>query len=242
MSLVPCALFAAIVLLAYTAQAITGFGSTVISITLAALFLPIPFIMPIAVALNIPFCGWLLWRDRSEIDWALLRREVLPLMTLGVVAGAASSTALADVNLKQPFGGLVLLLAGLELWRLYHRIEHRPAPALRQALVLASGFTQGLYASGGPLLAAALAGSGLAKSVLRASLLMVWMVSNIGLSVNFVAGGRYSLEMAWATLWLLPVTALGLWLGDRLHDRVEERQFRLLINLLLLVSGVALLK
>jgi uncharacterized membrane protein YfcA len=83
-------LFAVIILLAYTAQAVTGFGSTLLTVTLAALFLPLGFLMPVAVALNLPFCAWMIWRDRSEIDWQHLKKDILPLMTLGASIDSAA--------------------------------------------------------------------------------------------------------------------------------------------------------
>lgn len=133
------ALLAAIILLAYTAQAITGFGSTVLTITLSALFLPIALIMPIAVALNIPFCAWLLWRERSSINWRLLRGEILPLMAVGVFIGAASASALSGINLKRPLGAIIMVLAALELQRLYAHAEYHPHVLLKRGLILASG-------------------------------------------------------------------------------------------------------
>lgn len=236
------ALLAAIILLAYTAQAITGFGSTVLTITLSALFLPITLIMPIAVTLNIPFCSWMIWRERSAINWPSLRREILPLMLIGLIIGAVSATALSGINLKRPLGAIIMVLAALELQRLYARVEYHPHRLLRRVLILASGFMQGLYATGGPLLASAMAGSGLSRVARRATMTMVWMVLNIALTVHYVLDDRFTPSMTQITLWLLPVTALGLWLGLHLHDRINENQFRLLVNLLLLVSGAALLR
>lgn len=235
------ALLAAVVLLAYTAQAITGFGSTVLSLTLAALFLPIAFLLPIVVALNVPFCAYLVWTERDAIDRRLLGREVLPLMLAGVAAGAGATPWLGGDDLKRGFGALVLGLALLELWRLLRGRDPAPRPPLRIGLTLAAGFAQGLYASGGPLLATALAGSGLTKRTLRASLSVVWLATNSALSLWFLAGGRFDRAATVTMLWLLPLTLAGLWLGDRLHDRIDERVFRLLVNFLLLVSGAALL-
>ena len=242
MSLADGALLAAIILLAYTAQAITGFGSTILTITLAALFLPITLIMPIAVVLNLPFGAWMIWREHSEISWPLLRREILPLMVIGLIIGAASAAMLIGINLKRPLGAIIMVLAALELQRLYARVEYHPHTALRRALILASGFMQGLYATGGPLLASAMAGSGLHRVARRATMMMVWMVLNLALTVLYILDHRFTTPMTQITLWLLPVTALGLWLGIHLHDRINENQFRLLVNLLLLISGAALIQ
>lgn len=240
MSLLNLLWLAPVILLAYTAQAITGFGSTVISITLAAQFLPIPLVMPVVVALNLPFCAWLVWRERRDIALRLLWRDILPLMGLGTVVGVVAAAWLSGVDLRRPFGAVVIVIVALDLWRLAHRRENAPPLLLRRVLIGLSGFTQGLYAAGGPFLAAALAGSGLDKGAQRATLSVVWLLVNAALTLWFFLTGHFGPAAQLATLWLLPVTALALFLGNRLHHRVDERQFRLLVDLLLLISGIAL--
>jgi uncharacterized membrane protein YfcA len=235
-------LFAAIILLAYTAQALTGFGSTVLTVTLAALFLPIPFIMPIAVVLNLPFGAWMMWREWNQISWPILRREILPLMTIGAIVGVLCATALTGINLKRPLGAIIMVLAALELQRLYARVEYRPPAPLRRGLMLASGFMQGLYATGGPLLASAMAGSGLHRTQRRATMMVVWMLLNTAMTLHYLLSARFTPDIVQLSLWLLPMTAIGLWVGQVLHERINENQFRLLVNLLLLVSGAGLLR
>lgn len=242
MSSVDIGLFAAIILLAYIAQALTGFGSTLVTVTLAALFLPIPFILPIAVVLNLPFGAWMLWREWNQIDWPMLRREILPLMTLGAIIGMLSATALMEVDLKRPLGAIIMVMAALELQRLYARVEYRPPAPLRRGLLLASGFMQGLYATGGPLLASAMAGSGLNRTQRRATMMVVWMLLNAAMTLHYLLSARFTPEITRLSLSLLPMTAVGLWLGLHLHDRINETQFRLLVNVFLLLTGVALLR
>ena len=55
------------ILLAYTIEAITGFGSIVIALSLGALLLPIPAMLPVLVPLNICMSGYLAWRNRQHI-------------------------------------------------------------------------------------------------------------------------------------------------------------------------------
>lgn len=72
-------------------------------------------------------------------------------------------------------------------------------------------------------------------------MLVVWLTLNSGLTVWFVAGGRFDADMAQATALLLPLSFAGLWIGNRLHDSIDERQYRLFMDLLLLFAGAALL-
>lgn len=231
-----------IVLFAYTTQAVAGFGSTVITVTLAALWLPIPWIMPIVVALNVPFSGWLVWQERRVVAWRMLVREVMPLMIVGTVAGALMAPLLTGAALRPAYGVLIVALSALDLWRLSQRHHHRFSAPVRSVMTLGSGFVQGLYASGGPLLAAAMAGSGLHKSAVRATMVCVWFAINTGLTVWLFAAGRYVPDVRASTAWLFPVTVLGLWIGNRLHDRIDERQYRLVIDIVLLFAGLALLR
>lgn len=231
-----------IVLLAYTAQAVTGFGSTVITITLGALILPIPDIMPVAVALNLPFCAWMIWREWRHVDGALLRRDILPLMLTGALAGGACAVWVHDLNLRAPLGVLVIVCALVDLWRVRGGGALQLPPRLRALITLLAGFAQGLYASGGPVLAIAVAGRALHKSVVRASLSVVWLMTNSGLTLSFLLTERYPLEARWHTLYLLPLLPLAIALGNVLHRRVDERQFRVMMDVLLLVAGAALLR
>jgi uncharacterized membrane protein YfcA len=68
------------ILLAYTVEAITGFGSLVIALSLGALILPIPAMLPVVVPLNVLMTGYLVWRNRQHIFWPVLLKLVLPLM------------------------------------------------------------------------------------------------------------------------------------------------------------------
>ena len=58
----------AFILLAYTLEAVTGFGSIVIALSLGALLLPIEQLLPVLVPLNIGMTGSLVWRHRAQID------------------------------------------------------------------------------------------------------------------------------------------------------------------------------
>src|SRR5690606_37702489 len=64
------------ILFAYTAEAVTGFGSIVIALSLGALLFPIDWLQTILVPLNIAMTGFLAWRHRRHVDRRLLLRLV----------------------------------------------------------------------------------------------------------------------------------------------------------------------
>ncbi|HBX53958.1 sulfite exporter TauE/SafE family protein [Pseudomonas sp. UBA2684] len=229
------------ILLAYTLEAITGFGSIVIALSLGALLLPIEQLLPILVALNICMSGYLSWRHRRLIERRLLLNMILPGMLLGTLLGYALLPWLDAGLTKQLFGLLVLWFAGRELWHLRHAVARPPRPLwLTRLITLGAGISHGLFASGGPLLVYALAGTTLDKARLRATLISVWFTLNSLLTLAFLLDGRLLPALPQVAAYA-PLLLLGVWLGERLHRRVSERHFRLAIYLLLLVTGALLL-
>jgi uncharacterized membrane protein YfcA len=229
------------ILAGFTLEAITGFGGTVIALALGALWLPIGTLVPLLVPLSMALGLAMAWRHRGHIDHRLLWRVVLPGMAAGTGAGYLLRPWLDETLMRQLFGALIMAFAARGLWRL-----RRPgAPLARplwmtRGLTTLAGVTHGLFASGGPLLVVALAGLPLNKATFRVTLIVVWLILDTGLSLAFAADGR--LLPVWPlVLAYLPVVALGIVLGERLHNRVSEAHFRVAIDVLLLVCGALLL-
>lgn len=230
------------ILLAYTLEAVTGFGSVVVALSLGALLMPIDVLLPILVPLNIAMTGYLVGRHWWLIDGQLLLRTVLPGMLIGMGIGYLLLPHLDPLPLKRGLGVLILWFAGRELWRLRANAPargHTPSWVVRLATG-AAGICHGLFASGGPLLVYALATRPLDKARLRATLVCVWFTLNGLLTLAFLIDGRLRPALP-QVLAYAPLLLLGVWLGEHLHQRFEERHFRLAIHCLLLVSGTLLL-
>src|SRR5690554_8057730 len=101
------------VLLSYTVEAVTGFGSLVIALALGALLLPVAELLPVLVPLNVLMSGSLVLRHRRQLDGALLLRAILPLMLLGTLAGFARRDGRADARPRGRPGHRMLGFAGL---------------------------------------------------------------------------------------------------------------------------------
>lgn len=229
------------ILLAYTIEAVTGFGSLVIALSLGALILPIAAIMPVVVPLNVLMSGYLAWRNREHIDWALLLRVILPFMLVGTLAGYGLRPWLGDALLKGAFGLLVLSFAARELWRMARGHVIAPhSPLVNRVITLGAGLTHGLFASGGPLLVHAMAGNTLDKSRLRATMLSVWFSLNASLSVLFLLDGSLLPSLP-RVLTYMPLLVVGVLLGEYLHRRLNEQRFRQMVYSLLVVTGMLLI-
>jgi uncharacterized membrane protein YfcA len=231
----------AFILLAYTLEAVTGFGSIVIALSLGALLLPIEQLLPVLVPLNIGMTGYLVWRHRAQIDRRLLLGTILPGMVAGTALGYLLLPYLDAALLKRGFGVLILWFAGRELWRLRHATALPVRPQwLTRLLTLGAGLSHGLFASGGPLLVYGLAGTTPDKARFRATLVTVWFTLNSLLTLAFLLDGRLQPALP-QVLTYAPLLLVGLWLGEHLHQRFDERHFRIAIYCLLLLTGTLLL-
>ncbi|RMF13935.1 MAG: sulfite exporter TauE/SafE family protein [Candidatus Dadabacteria bacterium] len=237
---------APIILLSFTTEAMTGFGSIVIAVTIGANFFPIKELLPVLVPLNILLSSYIVWRHHEHIDKGLLFRQILPWCGLGVLIGLALFQYAEGARLKKAFGVLVVVFAVRELYKSLNNGDDAPAPLSRLDLrslpwLVASGITHGLYASGGPLLVYALGRVHIPKAQFRATLSTVWWLLNGAMTIGYLTMGAISIAQAQLIGVLTPLVVLGIVIGEFLHHRIDERRFRIAIFVLLTIAGGSLL-
>jgi uncharacterized membrane protein YfcA len=226
-----------IALLAFTTEGAIGFGGTVIAACLGAQLVPLDELLPAFVPLNLAMSAWLVTSGRDAIAWRVLLRTI----AVPVACGAAVGLALFHIPAKQAlaaaFGGFVALLAVLQLVRPAAGSLGR---SWRTGFLAAGGIAHGLFGTGGPMIVYVTRRELADKRAFRATLAVLWLVLNVALLVNFLALGLYhrgTAELAGLIgLALLP----GLWIGERLHRRLNAAHFERVVWVLLLVAGLAL--
>jgi len=232
-------ILAAIVLGAHLIGGATGFGSAVLSLTLAVHFFPIDFLVPMLIPLNLVLYGYLALRHRAEVERSLLLKRILPLCGLGMPLGWLVFQLGDSQQLKFAFGLFVLALALFEI----ARTLRRSAPADRTSApggplwLLGGGVVMGLWVSGGPLIVYWTSYALRDKGRFRATLSALWLLLNLALLVAHLASGRLDLEVARTSALLLPALAVGAAIGEALHGRLGERGFRMLVYLVLAAAG-----
>lgn len=229
------------VFFSFISEAMTGFGSIVIALSLGALFLPIPELLVVLVPLSVCMSGFVVARNWKHIHWPTIVRLLLPAMALGTLVGWLFRSHVNPVVAKFLFGLLIVWFASRELYKLIRKPAlDAPRPAwLTRLLTFFAGITHGLFASGGPLLVYALAGNQLEKAKLRATLVFIWFSLNLGLTIASILDRTIVPALSKIAL-LIPVIALSWFIGERLHSRVDEVQFRKVLYALLVFVGILL--
>lgn len=238
--LLGCILFFAVI-----SQALSGFGSVVITVTLGALYYDIEEMKVILIPLNIIITGWIVFKHHKVIDKPLLFKWILPIMGAGVVLGIFLADFITGNLLVQVFGGIIVFLAITELVRNLLKKGEAYTAWIRlipmPVWLLGSGITHGLYGSGGPMLVYAVGRLQLSKSVFRNTLSAVWLIFNTALTVYFIFDAKIHSGNLPVIGAFVPVVIVGFIIGDWLHHRVPEKIFRIIVFALLGFAGAALL-
>lgn len=238
-------LLALLVFFANGVETIIGFGGTVLVIAPAAHVLPLDLLVPVLLPLNLILSMVIVWRHYEGIAARALWRQVFPVTMLGMPLGFAALSTLPLDGLQKGLGALVMIVALLELMRTRRRAAggpRKPLPGWAAALWLfAGGLAQGAFLSGGPMVVYYANRNLGTKAEFRATLSALWMLLNYVLLMAHVAAGKiHQGTVMISGLLFLPLLA-GLWLGERLHPRIDETVFRVVVLLLLLLAGLSIL-
>ena len=228
----------AAVLTAYVVFGVCGFGSTLVAVPLMAHFLPLKLVIPAVVLLD----GVASVSQRLQLRADIDRREILPLLPFLVLGMAAGTLLLVNVP-----GEVLMLCLGVFVvaYGTSYLLNRGTVPRLPRwsaaPIGLFGGTTAALFGSGGPVYVVYLAGRGATPEQIRATMPLVFVFTTVARIVVFALAGLFDREVFIITAWLLPVMALGLWLGNRWHAKISRAQAVRLIGVVLTLSGISLL-
>ena len=231
-----------IVLMSYTTQAMSGFGSTILALTLGVHLYPIEVLLPVLVPLDMFTTLYLVTRHYRHISRPHLFRSILPAMGIGVLVGIIAFQYIEGNLLKKLFGVLVILLSTRELYRLLRNRHDQLALSntAAKACIVAAGIVHGIYASGGPLLIYAVSRLNLSKSVFRSTLGAVWLIFSVVLTASYLIAGKFTAHSIRYILLLLPVILAGILLGEWLHHTINENSFKIFVFTVLFFAGLSI--
>ena len=226
-----------IVLLANIVFGISGFGLTLIAIPLLAHLFPIKFVIPMVVLLDVVAS----LRQATKLRSGVYKQELVPLlpfMLAGMGAGAFLLIRLPAEILLMGLGILVLVYGVYYVLR--HDSVFRLARWTAVPIGLFAGTISALFGVGAPLYVMYLTGRGATPDHIRATMPVIFSFTTVGRIVLFAATGLFSESVLLTAAALLPVTLLGLYLGNRLHLNLSRNHVVRIIGALLVLSGFSL--
>jgi len=235
-TLLPAAL---IVFVGYLVFGVTGFGASPITVPLLAHFLPLPFVLSLAAALDLGSAAVLGLHTRKQASVG----ELLVLAPFTVVGLALGVTLLVRLPRDATLLALGIFVCGYALYIMLRRGPRRLLSRMWAAPAgILSGILGALFGVGGPPYVAYIAGRIPDGAAQRATISQM-VVLNVGLRVAaFAVAGLFSRRDLWIAIGvLLPVAWVGVWTGNHVHMRLAPAHVVRIVGAALLFSGASLI-
>lgn len=230
------AVFTIVILIASILQTSTGFGFSILATPFLLLIFEPAEAIQINLILSLLISAALIAKVRKDVDIGVLKRFIAG-SSLGLPVGIAVFLMIDLNSLKLMVSLLILLLTLMLIFKF--RISRNNK---RDLLVggLSGSLTTSIGMPGPPILLY-FSGTETKKETLRSTTLafylFIYLVSLI-MQVSF-AGTNKTVWLS--SFWAIPLVAAGLYLGQLLFGRINQRIFRMFTYVILLFTGSYLL-
>lgn len=225
-----------IVLVASILQSGTGFGFAIMATPFLLLLFEFHDAIQLNIILSLLISLLMIYKIRKEIN-----KESLIRLTKGSLLGVLPGILLFSFLDARPLKILVSLLILISTGLLVAKVSIKESNSKEFTTGVLSGLLTTSLGMPGPPLLIYFAGTKVDKSTLRSTTLAYFIfVFLLSLLLQF---STYNIsDDVWtATLWSLPFTLLGIYLGQWLFARLNQQLFQRLIYILLFFTGIYLL-
>lgn len=233
--------FCFVVVLSYSIRGSAGFGGA--TVPLLALVVSLKVIVPMVTFLGLLSSVAILLRDHRYIVWRDTLR-IMPYCFIGSMIGLYFFTILDARTLGYGLAALVITYGSFSLVATLRPISgpRMPMQVVVPVAGTAAGFIGSMFgAMAGIFFAIYLDILKFAKSEFRATMAAILFALGIFRGSGYVAVGAYDRETLIVCAAALPLMAVGIFLGNRIHANLNQRAFRRFVALVMIASGVPLL-
>ena len=230
-------LFLIILFTANVIQAITGFAGTLLAMPLSMMLIGVHEAKVILNIMAVLSCLILASKSRKHIQPKILL-NIIAWMAVGMVFGIWIFEHLS-LNILLPFYAIMIILIALK--KLLIKNEIKMSKWMLNGVLLAAGIIHGMFVAGGALLVVYASTVLKNKENFRATVAAVWVVLNTGLMISdFVQGYMTPGVIKMAGISILPLL-LAIYVGKKIHERIDQKVFMKITYALLLASGISIL-
>ena len=228
-----------VIIVAYTVFGLSGFGSTVISVPILAHFLPVSFLVPLMVLLDMTSATIIGTAGREQVAVGELKR-IIPFMFAGFVVGTFALVKVPDDYLRPALAVFTIVIGANSI--LNPRIRKRISPWWCVPTGVVGGSVATVFGAGGPIYATYLSGRLQDKTEIRSTMSALISISAITRAILYaIAGLLLHLAVLAGGLALAPFVFIGLKIGHRIHVGLTQEQMRRVVGAIVVVTGTLLL-
>lgn len=229
--------FFALLLAAEVLGTIGGFGSSMLVMPIAGMFMPFEQTLGLTAIFHLFSNAAKMYLFRQGFDKRLLAWLGIPAI-IGVVLGAWLTTYMNERWLMIALGTTLTVISAVLLFRPLLRIKPTKANAATGGAL--SGFIAGVAGTGGAIRGITLAAFDLEKNLFISTSAWIDMGVDLSRSVVYTAQG-YVQHLLEFIPWMIAASFIGSWLGKQLLGRIAQDQFRRIVLCLVLAVGLVTL-
>lgn len=221
--------------IASVVQSLSGFGFALLAVPLMSMVIEVHEAVVVSTMIAMGTTLIHAWNERAHADRTLSTRLTVASF-LGMPFGLLAFVLLPQTILKLTLGIVVVVITVL----LVRGVTLGPdAKRHEWGLGLVSGALATSLSTNGPPLVFVLQARGLSPQAFRGTISRVFSVVNVVTLVMFVAARRITGDALIACVWVIPAVIVFTWVGYRLRPTLDADRFRVLVLVLLILSGVS---
>lgn len=231
-------IFAAAIFVSNIVQALTGFAGVMLSIPPSMLLFGPDMAIAVINALCWGVSVVLAWRNRRYLNLKGVL-TIVGFMLAGMAIGVKLYSLVSPQIIGPVYGGIIVAAA---LKNLLVKPSEKPMSHWLSAVILiGAGIIHGMFASGGALLVVYLAATYHNKYTFRANVAAVWSCLNLVLMFKDFEKGVFNAQAFHLMLIAIIPLLLAVYIGNKIHSRINQRMFNYSTYGLLLLSGAMIL-
>lgn len=216
-------------------QSVTGFGAGIVFMSIAPYFIAVTGAAAVSNFVSLMLEIMMAWRYRSFIQWRTIGAPALCFMATSTVA-IHWATAMDVVVLKRILGVFLILLCPYMLM-FRQKIALRPSWRTVMACGVFSGLCDGFFAVGGPMMVLYFLAITRSKEAYLGTLQSFFMICAAYSLAMRTYRGLFTADMVGYALAGTAAIFLGLWLGNRAVNRIDDQMMQKLVCLMIGLSG-----
>jgi len=224
-------------LCAYFVKGLCGFANTLVLSTMLSFRVNTIDITPVDLFMSVPTNGIMTWKERKNLDWGMC----IPLSIL-LLAGSIPGILFlknAESNLVKIIFGIWVIIIGLDSLFSGDTYKGRPSKIQLFLIGIISGIGCGVFGVGA-LLSAYVSRNTKDSHAFKGNICFVFFIENTIRMFLYI----WLEIITWATvkkaLMLTPFMLIGLFLGMKSSNVLNEKVVKKIVIIMLIISGVAL--
>lgn len=224
------------VLLASFTQGVTGFGLALVAVPLLSLFIPeIRNITPIIVIYSLLTNIIIGYKSIHYVHF----KKVIPLVLFGMLATPIGTYMLLYVKVEtlKIVIGIVITLTAFAMLKNF-KVKIKNEKVSYGIVGFLSGILNGSTGLSGPPVVLMLTNENMDKEVFRTNLSFYGIITNIFAIIMFIVGGIINTSVLQFTTLYLPALLIGVLVGIKVSNKINEVVFRRITIYLIIVLGL----